>query len=194
MEQYSINNIAGVDFENAERKNRCITQTAQPFLIFSNEDVVSGEEICGMLSEYCYMEQTRLLVFCEHAPETSDWYGILMDPELTVYALVVCRDLFAEVGAFNFRLTDETNREFLCRAAQVCEPLFLECSQVEWRRNISAEMFRTNAYLLVRYLQPLQETGEIGRALERYTLCAASAGYKEVFEHQMSQMLSEDRS
>lgn len=194
MEQYGIINIAGADFENAELKNRWIAQTMQPLLIYANQNVVSGEEIAEMLTEYPYMEQTKLLVFCEHAPETADWYGILMDPEMKVYAMVIDRELFAEVSSFNFRLDDGSNREFLCRAAEVCEPVFLECSEVEWSRPVLAGVCRTNAYLLVRYLQQLKKKNGMDPALQKHLLYARALGYQELFEEQLHRMLSEDRS
>lgn len=194
MERYRVEEIRGAEFENARLKNQCISNSEEPVLIFVNQEVAAGEEIGQMLEEFPYMEQTDLLVLCSHAPVTADWYGILMDPELEVYALVVRRALFALCGSFNFRLADETNREFLCRAAEACTPVFLECSDVNWNRKLTSQIFRTNAYLLTRYLQPLKMKGCMERALGRFMMFAESCECRDVFEQALKEMLAEDQS
>ena len=194
MEQYGIIEIAGADFEDAALKNHWIAGSKEPVLIFVNRDVAAGEEIVQMLEDFPYMEQTDLLVLCAHAPKTADWYDILMDLELEVYAMVVRRTLFALSSCFNFRLSDETNREFLCRAAEVCEAVFLECSDVNWSRKLTEQIFQTNAYLLTRYLQPLKMKGFMETALEAFVTFAQSYGCRELFSQCLSRMLAEDES
>lgn len=192
--QYWTENIAGKNFESAILKNRCISKTEEPILIFANQDVTTGEELVQMLTDYPYMERTDLLVLCKKVPETTDWYGILSDLEMEVYALIVRREVFARCSSFNFRLSDDTNREFLCRASEVCEPLFLECSEVNWERTLTSGVFQTNAYLLVRYLSQLRIMNCMNLVLEKFIFFAESHGYRHMFEQSLNQMLAADRS
>lgn len=194
MEQYRIVEIAGADFEDARLKNEWIERSEEPILIFVNRDVAIGKELVEMLQSFPYMEQTDLLVLCANVPETADWYSILMDVELEVYALVVKRKVFALCSSFNFRLADETNREFLCRASEVCDLVFLECSDVNWSRKLTEQIFETNAYLLTRYLKLLKEKGCMEAALERFEMFAKEFGCQGLFEQSLNRMLMEGQS
>lgn len=194
MEQYCIENIAGEDFENAVLKNKCIGKTVQPMLIFANRDVTLGEELVQMLEEYPYMEQTDVLVLCKNAPAQSRLYDILMDLELEVYAIVVKRKVFSRVGPFNDRLEQETNREFLCRAAEECGVLFLECAEVSWEKNCGEAALLTNAYLLVRYLEHLKTTGTLEEALTTHMLFAEQMGVGQYFKQTLTELMDEKQT
>lgn len=190
---YCVINIPGGLFEDSVIKNQWIGNTSEPILIFANQDVVTGEEILQMLTEYPYMERADVLVLCDHAPQQSDWYGILQTPKLNIYALIIRRSVFEKASCFNFRLTDDCNREFLCRAAEIAEILYLECSDVTWQRNRTSDICITNAYLLVRYLTKLQERSLLEAGLQQMTDYTAEYGWQSDFEQILNLMLNEDQ-
>lgn len=192
-ERYAFIDIAGTEYENAKIKNQKIADTTEEYLIFANGDVVSAHEVADMLSDYHYMDSTPLLVLCGHAPKTNDLYGLIEDLRLETYAMVVRRELFSKVGAFNDRLVEGINREFLCRAVQECNPIFLECSDVEWKQAHSEGEFFTNAYLLVRYLKQLTDVGRMEELLDSYMAYARDCGQDAYFETCINQLLAPDR-
>lgn len=140
------------------------------------------------------MEQTDVLVLCKNAPAQSRLYDILMDLELEVYAIVVKRKVFSRVGPFNDRLEQETNREFLCRAAEECGVLFLECAEVSWEKNCGEAALLTNAYLLVRYLEHLKTTGTLEEALTTHMLFAEQMGVGQYFKQTLTELMDEKQT
>ncbi len=185
--------IDGASFEDTFIKNQNIAHTTETYLIFANQNVVTAQEVEEILERYRYMDHTPLLVLGQYVPKTNDLYGILEDLQLETYAMVVKRELFSKTGPFNDRLQEGSNREFLCRASCVCEPVFLECSDVNWQCQHTEGEWFTNAYLLVRYLKQLTEAGLMETMLNVYIAHANTQGFQSYFEHILQQFLAQDQ-
>ncbi len=187
-------NIPGLLFEDAAVKNEILRDSGQELLIYANADVTQAEEIRQIIDEYPYMEETSVLVLCKNVPVQNDVSGILAAVDMEIYGMVIKREVFAQTGAFNECLKDETNREFLCRAASVCSPVFLECTDVEWKKSYTGEVEMAHAYLLVRYLQELKTAGLLESMLELYTEYAMKQGNQSYFETCLQELMSPDQS
>ena len=114
--------------------------------------------------------------------------------QLEIYVMAIRRELFNKTGNFNERLGDGSNREFLCRAALECEPMFLECSDVEWKHAYGESRFYTNAYLLARYVKQLTDEGRMEAMLNTYMAYARDRGYQAYFEKVLGELLEPDQT
>lgn len=189
----------------ASKKNEWIADTKEAYVTFAYKEYTSCDEIQGIYGENDYLYDFDVVVFGEHLPQNDEMVSnldVINCVDMNVCALVIKRDLFQNVGCFNEKLDAMIDYEFLVRASQCANIMYVnvdttsEATDMELSREFADgpekynSVFATVSYVIRANLQQLKAAGMLERVFNHISSYASSVGALECFNAETEKMLS----
>lgn len=167
MEQYDKLDLTSDDFENADIKNSFISASSGEYIIISNTDATSGDEVEAIIGEQDLLSDAEMIVFCANGPDDGTDIGMVMTCfSMELFSIVFKRSCMSCTGHFNRRLEAKNNMEFILRVMEKGRVLFIPCSSEKFKENNNG-IETAYSYLLVKYMTRFKKTGTLEHVFNR---------------------------
>lgn len=193
--------------DQAFYKNDFIAKTSGDYIGFLNKTITDQQEVIDILEEYALLSSYGAVLFGQDIGDGGDLSltGILRHPQMKIYALVLEKRLLADTGSFHEELPVLNTYEFLCRIAGAAKIYGIPCAEEENAEQSSgdssdgsdvddsgmpAEMGKTLAYIMRRYMTQLREEGSLQEILEGMFVYAGEMGCDKEFRTCLDEMLN----
>lgn len=199
LEQLTIFELENAEYEDVELKNRCLLQTKTPYIAYVLHSAVEEAELLEMLAR---QEKDVLTVFISGDERTADldYAGVFELISVPVVAMLFPKALIRKTGAFNQKLSAETNFELICRMAREtnqCAVVSIAESKgiVEGQNKaqVGEQAACTLAYMVRQHLNSLHALGVTDQIFALFCEYARSNGFFEIFQEKVNRFLSDER-
>lgn len=198
LEQLTIVELENAEYEDAELKNRCLLQTKTPYIAYVLHSAVEEAELLEMLAR---QEKDVFAVFTLGGRTADlDYTGVFELVSVPVVAVLFPKTLIRKTGAFNQKLSAETNFELICRMVRETN----QCAVVGIgeSKGIAAGQGKAQAgeltacslaYMVRQHLNSLHALGVTDQIFALFCEYARSNGFFEIFQEKVNRFLSDER-
>ncbi len=205
--QLTIYHLDDIEFNDAEQKNDCLTQTQTPYIAYVLNSKVGDRELFTVIEERDKSvssdqeEMWPVIYISEEATdENADYVGMLEMVSVSIVAELFPKSQVQKTGAFNSMLSGKTDFEFLCRTVREtghCTVRKAVCNAgMSMGKNGSTpneSIAETLAYMIPYHMSYLHALGQMDRIFSMFCEYAQAENFFPVFQQKVNLFLTDER-
>lgn len=183
------------EFEDTGLKNRCLIQTGTDYIAYVRDDAVRECDLLRICECREEPEDDLVAVFCQGIQTMeTDYAGAFELLSAPIGALLFSRKLIRETGAYNERLSVQTDFELLCRLARQTDKCTLIGIDGRFSPVQTEAGADTYAYIIRHHMQQLHTLGIMDRIFTLFCESMQAVGLFPAFQRQIDLLLSDEKA